>query len=287
MMKWTDEHRAELRRLWALHPGQTTKVARLMGLTRGQVLGAVMRLNLPPGNNRWRVVLEPHDPILQEGRTLYPRRVKPPGATDHLLKSGRDNRKIGDVVRKGRWRGMPIYTLTLEERATCPQTCAHWRDCYGNNMQLARRWEHGEVLEDKLDEELRRLAIRHRRGFVVRLHVLGDFYSIDYINMWMYWLETIPQLRIWGYTAHRPSSAEGTAIASIAKLHWDRFALRHSNAGLASRGTTTLYPAGDLFKPRGRIAEGIVCPVETGDARSCADCALCWQTTDNIVFLAH
>src|SRR5262249_24811065 len=34
-------------------------------------------------------------------------------------------------------------TLTLEERATCPTTCRHWRDCYGNKMHRAQRWQRG------------------------------------------------------------------------------------------------------------------------------------------------
>lgn len=45
---------------------------------------------------------------------------------------GANNPKTGKRITKGLWAGMPIYTLTLEERASCPSYCHMWRDCYGN-----------------------------------------------------------------------------------------------------------------------------------------------------------
>ena len=45
------------------------------------------------------------------------------------------------VVTKGRWRGYPVFTLTLEERATCPSYCEQWDECYGNNMPFGARLE--------------------------------------------------------------------------------------------------------------------------------------------------
>lgn len=123
-------------------------------------------------------------PALVEGRTTMLKRVFAPGDVPRLLISGVNSRKIGKKVTKGPWRGFPIFTLTLEERATCPRTCTEWRSCYGSNMQYARRIEHGPEFERLLLAELEAKQRAHPAGFVVRLHILGDFYSVDYANLW-------------------------------------------------------------------------------------------------------
>ena len=77
------------------------------------------------------------------------------------LKSGSNWRKIGGEVLKGKWRGFPLYILNLEERATCPTACRHWRSCYANHMQWMQRMEAGPDLEWKLEREVALLAIDH------------------------------------------------------------------------------------------------------------------------------
>ena len=76
------------------------------------------------------------------GRSVFWRKgVKPAG--DAPLVSGHSNVKIGRDVRKGKlFRGYWIFTLTLEERATCPRSCFHWDTCYGNNMPFSKRINH-------------------------------------------------------------------------------------------------------------------------------------------------
>ena len=51
--------------------------------------------------------------------TRFPKSVKQVNQSSSLLKSVSANAKIGGHVSKGHWRGMPIVSLTLEERATC------------------------------------------------------------------------------------------------------------------------------------------------------------------------
>lgn len=220
---------------------------------------------------------------VRQMRTRYPRRVTDPTSYRPVLKDGHNNRKIGRRVARGRWAGMNIYTLTLEERATCPASCKHLTDCFGNKMNWSPRYRHGPELEEKLDAELHTLATLNPNGFVVRLHVLGDFYSVEYVARWVQWLIEIPELRVYGYTAWPPDSPIGRAIGLMARSHWDRFSVRFSNAGLAEMSTTTVYDV----TPRGKTELGIVCPGQTDETECCATCALCWQTKDNIVFLAH
>lgn len=231
------------------------------------------------------MALAPNHPAVTEGRSLFPSRVALPEEQARLLKSGGHNRKIGNRVQKGRWRGMPIFTLTLEERATCPRSCRHWLDCFGNKMHMSPRHMHGPALEHYLGRELEALGREHPRGFVVRLHVLGDFYSVEYVRRWLGWLRQIPQLHVFGYTAWPPSSVIGKALAEAARENWLRFAIRNSNGRAAERSTVTLYhrPATPTVEPHAAI----VCPAQTDASDCCATCALCWQTQRNIAFLAH
>ena len=91
------------------------------------------------------VHLGDHHPAVVEGRTLFPSRVEHPDQRPRLLVGGHNSRKIGRQVMKGRWKGFPIFTLTLEERATCPRSCAVWNDCYGNTSNWARRIQFGRA----------------------------------------------------------------------------------------------------------------------------------------------
>lgn len=114
----------------------------------------------------------------------------------------------GRYVKKGTLKGAEVYTLTLTERETCPTSCGHWDDCYGNNMPFAHRLEHGEELEARLIREVKekcQAAAKKGRKVLVRLHVLGDFYSVGYVEMWRKLLVLHKNLYVWGYTHVTPS----------------------------------------------------------------------------------
>ena len=118
---------------------------------------------------------------VMNGKTIFTNRIKQANretmAKSELLIKKSTNVKLGKKVTKGKWKGFPIFTLTLEERATCPRSCQHWATCYGNNMMYAYRYEAGLALENMLEIELADLQAKHPKGFLVRLHILGDFYQ--------------------------------------------------------------------------------------------------------------
>ena len=60
--------------------------------------------------------LPPYDhPAIMAGKSLYPYTVRPALSGDRwALKSGEHQRKIGAVILKGRWKGFPVFTLSLE-----------------------------------------------------------------------------------------------------------------------------------------------------------------------------
>ena len=214
-------------------------------------------------------------------RTKFLARVLPPSAMTKLLVSGHSNVKIGRDVRKGHFRGYWIYTLSLEERATCPTSCHHWRSCYGNSMPFAKRVDHTDPeFLPALEAEIKQLlAVRGRKGILIRLHALGDFYSQPYVQFWRRMLSTHPRLAIYGYTARRGDIGWG-----LHHLNADfpkRCMIRFSDSGGKTRATVSIASKADC------PSNAFVCPEQTGQTLCCATCAACWATTKNVAFLAH
>ena len=142
---------------------------------------------------------------LRPPTTRYRKGVKPPN--NNMLKRGKQNKKLGDKVSVKMWKGMTMYSLTLEERATCPTDCQQWDNCYGDNMPFAHRFDHtAPDFISRLDAHLGQLNHKHPEGFVVRLHVLGDFYDGIYIAQWQIWLALYENLNVFGYTHHTVDS---------------------------------------------------------------------------------
>lgn len=227
--------------------------------------------------------LPPYDhPSLMSARTIYPATVIPP-IGNVVLKSGYNSAKIGRFITKGRWKGFEVYTLSLEERATCPKSCQHWRSCFGNQMQLAQRFVHGSELEAQIEREVIGLCRKHPRGFSIRLHVLGDFYSVGYVELWARLLDRHPQLHAFGFSARWQYQTDpiAKALIDLVERRWSRFAIRFSNAPLDALATRSVeHPY--------QIEKGVIwCPQQQGKTASCGSCALCWQSTRNIAFVQH
>lgn len=215
-------------------------------------------------------------------RTIYPASVISAAEAVNLLVPGKNSWKIGDTIAKGKWKGFPVYTLTLEERATCPLTCRHWRSCFGNHMNWARRIRHDDTFENRLPFEVARLQLAHPHGFAVRLHVLGDFYSVRYVGLWKRLIETFPALHIFGFTARwERSDPIALALIELAIEQWDRFAIRFSNAPVDECSTVSIE------HPSQAPADAVVCPQQIGKTMSCATCAFCWQSKKRVAFVQH
>ena len=188
----------------------------------------------------------------------------------------------GRYVKKGKLKGAEVYTLTLTERETCPTSCGHWDDCYGNNMPFAHRLEHGRELEDRLIEEVGekcRKAADKGRKVLVRLHVLGDFYSVGYVQLWRKLLVLHKNLYVWGYTHHtaETNSPIYRELFYVRNGFPDRWHVRWSDTGM--RFSANSEELGTT---------GIVCPEQEGKTAACTTCSLCWDAPDkNIIFKTH
>lgn len=213
--------------------------------------------------------------------TRFPTRVLRVADMTNLLVSGHSNVKIGRDVRKGKLRGYGIYTLSLEERATCPTSCAHWRSCYGNAMPFAKRIDHTDpaFLPALADEIAHLCAVK--RGVLIRLHALGDFFSVEYVDFWRDMLVKHQNLAIFGYTARMPSEGEIGCLLLGLQSFGARAMIRFSNGRGTIMSTVSIKTEADC------PASAFVCPEQTNKTRCCATCGACWSTSKNVAFLEH
>lgn len=228
------------------------------------------------------LVLPPDHKAVVGVTTLFPSRVLTPSSDVAIFKSGVNSRKIGSHVTKGMWKGLPIYTLTLEERATCPTVCEHWHDCFGNKMHWSTRWKAGLPLQATVWDHAGLLAQKHPKGFVVRLHVLGDFYSAPYIALWRRIMVSYPQVRVFGYTRRERASEIGKRIDDMNREFPTRWRVRWSERG-GDMGTVSVNDV----TLKGKTPQGIVCPAQTEQSACCGTCGLCWNSEVPIVFITH
>ena len=218
--------------------------------------------------------LKPDNPVLTKAITIHPKAKRSPTDTV-LLKSVAGNKKMGkgdNVISKGHWAGMPMFQLSLEERATCPLTCKQWAKCFANNMAFAHRIDHTHPeFFEILAAEIKVLAIKFRHGFVIRPHVIGDYFSAEYAAFWIEQAALYPNLHIFGFTHWERDSVIGRMIMEWNKN--DRVWVRFSDQG------------GDMSA--NVEGEGFDCPEQTGKTESCLTCGACWGTVKPVRFKQH
>lgn len=223
------------------------------------------------------------NPAIMEGRSLFSADVLAPDGDMRIFKSGHSNAKLGKTIRKGAWKGFEVYALALEERRTCPKTCHHWRSCFGNNMPMAHRFAHGPALEARIMREVPEICEKHPNGVAIRLHTLGDFYSVRYVDLWALLLKHYPNLHVFGFSAraHPKTDPIAAALVRLVMQHWGRFAIRFSDAPIDECATVSIE------HPYQKPADAIICPQQTGKTESCSTCALCWSSRKRIAFISH
>lgn len=239
---------------------------------------------------RERVALDRRHPALHEARTIFESSVFSATERKHVLIPGINNPKIGGRVTKGPWAGFPMFHLSLEERRTCPRSCAQWDTCYGNFLPVAVRIRYDDTLIAALDQELRALQEKHPAGFVVRLHILGDFPDAEYVKYWLRWSRDLPALKIWGYTAHARESEIGRLIWLANGTRVNPWAVRFSVPPEAPRQQQQATVYWDTPASLATVDGTVVCPQELGHAATCGSCGLCWSPEAQhlrIAFLGH
>jgi hypothetical protein len=129
--------------------------------------------------------------------------------------------------------------------------------------------------------ECTELSLDFPDGWLLRLHVLGDFPSLEYVDFWAERLAEHGPLRIFGFTAHERDSQIGQRIHALTeKFGWRRFAIRFSGGKGPTRSARVW-----TTPVREKVRDGFhVCPAKMHWAESCARCGLCWTSELNIGF---
>jgi len=224
---------------------------------------------------------------IADSRSVYHKRVKSAaimGKTELAVKHS-TNEKLGKKVQRGWLKGYSIKTLTLEERATCPASCVHWKTCYGNNLHLATRYAVDDHLIPQIEFSLFQHAAKHPQGFLVRLHILGDFFSVDYVKQWETWLEMFPNMSVFGYTARIDGDEITSELKRLKKKYGLRFAIRWSGDQSQSFAALSMDDPRTVAKVEAKQA--FICPAQTGKTSGCDTCGLCWTSDKSVAFITH
>ena len=219
---------------------------------------------------------------ISNSTTVYQNRILSPDSVASVIKEGKNNKKLGTTrIKKGPWKGLYIYSLTLVERETCPKSCIHWSDCYGNNLHLANRHTTNNLIP-KLESDLERIMgeRKNKKGIALRLHILGDFYSAEYVKFWESMLLNYPKLRIFGFTARMPETTIGKQVRLINLRYSERCIVRFS-ANKVSESLNS-YAAEESFE-----GDNFVCPSTKENNITCASCAACWNSKKTVKFITH
>jgi hypothetical protein len=136
----------------------------------------------------------------------------------------------------------------------------------------------------KLDREIQELLNKHAEGIVIRLHVLGDFMTVDYVEFWEKMLFDFPKLSLFGYTGREETSDIGKAIWLMNTRYTDRCTIRFSRSKEFSSGhnASNLFAAEESF-----TGKHFDCPEQTGRLKDCASCGLCWSVVKTVRFATH
>ena len=200
-----------------------------------------------------------------------------------VLRPGSDNEKLGRRFKVGKFKNQEIWQLSLEEKGeSCPTYCEQWHNCYGNGMPFAARHRVNPTILVAINQDLHTLDGR-RRPYVVRLHVLGDFGSIMYVDYWQSMVNIHPLLYIWGYTHSRPDDPIGMAISRLVLNNPGRVSILRSD-GVAG----DVLPRAIVVRDWKEVPKGFVkCPEQLGVLDSCASCGICCNGKSEVAFKIH
>lgn len=120
--------------------------------------------------------------------------------------------------------------------------------------------------------------IRQTRAPAFRLHVIGDFYSVEYIEKWITIVKALPTVMFFGSTRSWRCDFLSSAIKVFRNIE---------NVYLKASVdlTDTLNPVGCGWNVWAVEGEGMPCPHDEGKVASCFDCKRCWTKKNlNVTF---
>ena len=121
---------------------------------------------------------------------------------------------------------------------------------------------------------------------LIRLHVLGDFFNVNYVKFWKF-VVNVSKRFTFGYTATnvnsklKQSREIATEIKKLTARFKERFAIRFSN------DENDLFSANSFENEKPQKGISIVCPEQEGKTATCGTCGFCWTSGKRVLFKTH
>ena len=184
------------------------------------------------------------------------------------------------LISRGNLKLGSLPSFSLPVISTCPgKTPSCERYCYGlrGNFTMLNVIE---ANDRRLDATLRNdfvdiitKEIRQTRAPAFRLHVIGDFYNVEYIEKWIKIANALPTVIFFGSTRSWRCNFLSEAMTRFRDL--ENVYLKAS----VDR-TDTLSPLGFGWNVWAVEGQGMPCPHDEGKVANCLVCKRCWTTRD-------
>ena len=178
-----------------------------------------------------------------------------------------------------------VYTWSLLAVHTCPwRTAACEGPCYARKMQARgdrqttwlawyRCWK---LSLHPLFGEALKLSLMTLPEGLLRIHVSGDFYSVQYLRDWLDALELSPHLKPFAFTR---SWRGQDFLAVLAEYGWPKWVLASTDADTGPAPSQMRVAAmSDVTKAsvlKGAKAPKLACPEQTTVQDTCSSCGRC------------
>lgn len=181
------------------------------------------------------------------------------------------------------------YTWSIEAEATCPGSTEACREvCYAKRLATRRAnvrnaWAARTALTERPDfTEILTAALAMLPAGLLRIHVSGDFYSVEYIHAWATSLKENPHIHPWAYTrSWRVPELRAAFQTAFGKIPQWLLASTDRDTGAPPEGWREATMLHEVRKPHKRpvLASAapsvFICPQQTQSQPDCASCGAC------------
>jgi len=120
--------------------------------------------------------------------------------------------------------------------------------------------------------------VRKTRAPAFRIHVIGDFYTVEYVEKWIDIANTLPSVIFFGSTR----SWRCEFLSQAIKMFRD---LENVYLKASVDLTDTLDPLSCGWNVWAVEGQGMACPHDSGRVANCFECKRCWTRKDlNVTF---
>ena len=174
-----------------------------------------------------------------------------------------------------------IRTFSRTPIKTCPGA-TEWckKHCY--DLKSYNRWP--SVKKNRDNHINSEVPNSQKKAKQIRIHVGGDFDTIEYIQKWKIIIRNNPDKIFYAYTKSWIIPELKQELESLRELpNMQLF------ASIDSSTPTKEYPDWRLaFLEDVEEKSGLLCPEQTGKKKSCEDCKYCFiGKRGNVIFKAH